>query len=57
MLNKEIQYKRIESQLESKNGDYIKVANGDILQGSYVSSKTRGLALIESLNLMDLSLL
>lgn len=39
--------------LENENGDYIKIANGDILQGSYVSSKTYGLALIESLNLMD----
>lgn len=41
------------SELESNKGDYIKIANGDILQGSYVSSKTRGLALIESLNLME----
>ena len=39
--------------LEDKNGDYIKIANGDILQGSYVSSKTYGYALIESLNVMD----
>ncbi len=40
-------------ELESKNGSYIKIANGDILQGSYISSKTYGYALIESLNLMD----
>ena len=39
--------------LENKNGDYIKIANGDILQGSYISSKTYGYALIESLNVMD----
>ena len=39
--------------LESKNGDYIKVANGDILQGSYLSSKTYGYAMIEALNLRD----
>ena len=39
--------------LEDKNGDYIKIANGDILQGAYVSSKTFGYQLIESLNLMD----
>jgi 2',3'-cyclic-nucleotide 2'-phosphodiesterase (5'-nucleotidase family) len=39
--------------LEEQYGDYIKIANGDILQGSYVSSKTYGRALIESLNLMD----
>lgn len=40
-------------ELEAKNGDYIKLANGDILQGSYVSSKNYGYQLIESLNEMD----
>lgn len=40
-------------QLEDKNGRYIKVANGDILQGSYISSKNYGYQLIESLNEMD----
>ena len=39
--------------LEGKNGDYIKVANGDMLQGSYLASKTYGYAIIEALNLMD----
>ena len=39
--------------LEEKNGDYIKVANGDMLQGSYLSSKTYGYAIIEALNLME----
>ena len=39
--------------LEGKNGDYIKVANGDMLQGSYLSSKTYGYAIIEALNLME----
>lgn len=39
--------------LEAKNGDYIKVANGDMLQGSYLASKTYGYAIIEALNLME----
>lgn len=39
--------------LENSNGEYIKIANGDILQGSYLSSKTYGYALIEALNEMD----
>lgn len=39
--------------LTSINGDYIKIANGDILQGSYVSTKTYGRQMIESLNVMD----
>ena len=39
--------------LESTNGDYIKIANGDIFQGSYVSSTLYGLPLLESLNRMD----
>ena len=39
--------------LEGKNGDYIKIATGDMLQGSYTSSKTYGLTIIETLNEMD----
>ena len=39
--------------LETEKGDYIKIANGDILQGSYVSSTLYGLPLIEALNAMD----
>ena len=39
--------------LELNNGEYIKIANGDILQGSYVSTKTYGYQMIESLNVMD----
>ena len=39
--------------LEGKNGDYIKVANGDMLQGSYLASKTYGYAIIEAINLME----
>ena len=39
--------------LEAQNGRYIKIANGDMLQGSYTSSKTYGLTMIEALNEMD----
>ena len=39
--------------LEDKNGDYIKIANGDIFQGSYVSSSLYGLPLVKALNEMD----
>ena len=38
---------------ERENGDYIKIANGDILQGSYLSSMYYGLPMIEALNEMD----
>lgn len=40
--------------LEGANGEYIKVANGDIFQGSYVSNKHHGLPLIEALNEMEI---
>lgn len=39
--------------LTSKNGDYILIHNGDAFQGSYVSSTTYGLPLIEALNKMN----
>lgn len=38
--------------LEKKN-DYIKIANGDIFQGTYVSNSTEGLIMIDALNLLD----
>ena len=40
-------------QLEDKNGDIIKIANGDIFQGSYESNTLRGRVLVESLNVLD----
>ena len=39
--------------LENTNGDYIKVVNGDALQGSYVSSTQYGRPIIDALNEMD----
>lgn len=39
--------------LSSQNGDYIKIANGDIFQGSYVSSILYGLPFIDALNAME----
>ena len=39
--------------LENANGDYIKIANGDLLQGSYVSNSLRGRPMIDALNEMD----
>ncbi|MFA5220220.1 MAG: InlB B-repeat-containing protein [Bacilli bacterium] len=41
------------SDLESQNGDYIKIANGDIFQGSYVSNINKGLPLIDALNKLN----
>lgn len=38
--------------LEKTNGEYIKVLNGDALQGSYVSSTQYGRPIIEALNVM-----
>ncbi len=38
--------------ITASNGNYIKIANGDILQGSYISSTLRGLPMIEALNEM-----
>ena len=39
--------------LEIQNGDYIKIANGDIFQGSYTSGIYYGYPLVEALDLMD----
>ena len=39
--------------LEAKEGDLIKIANGDIFQGSYVSNVLYGRPLIEGLNKLD----
>ncbi len=39
--------------LTEENGDYIKIANGDIFQGSYVSSILYGLPFIDALNQMN----
>lgn len=39
--------------LTEKNGDYVKIANGDIFQGSYASSILYGLPLVDALNQMN----
>ena len=39
--------------LESANGEYIKLANGDIFQGTYISSTLKGLPLVDALNVID----
>ena len=39
--------------LEEQNGEYIKVLNGDGLQGSYVSSTQYGRPIIDALNVME----
>ena len=39
--------------LEASNGSYIKVANGDIFQGTYVSNIYRGRPLVEALNALE----
>ncbi|MDD4000709.1 MAG: 5'-nucleotidase C-terminal domain-containing protein, partial [Bacilli bacterium] len=39
--------------LEKQYGNHIKIANGDIFQGSYVSNVNYGLPLLEALNLME----
>lgn len=36
-----------------KDGEYIKVANGDIFQGGYASNVTRGRIFVDALNAMD----
>lgn len=36
-----------------KNNEYIKVANGDMFQGSYVSNVLYGLPILDALNAMD----
>ncbi len=41
------------NELENANGDSIKIANGDIFQGTYVSSILYGLPMIDALNEMD----
>jgi len=40
-------------ELTGLNGDYIKIANGDIFQGSYVSNVLYGRPLIDALNKME----
>ena len=39
--------------LTEQNGEYIKIHNGDALQGTYISGQMYGLPIIESLNIMD----
>lgn len=39
--------------LEETKGDYIKICAGDLMQGSYISSITRGKIMIECLNALD----
>ena len=39
--------------LERLEGEYLKIANGDIFQGTYVSNIQRGLPLIDVLNYMN----
>lgn len=41
------------NELESANGQYIKIHNGDAFQGSYVVGAKYGLPLLEALNVMD----
>ena len=41
------------NELESSNGQYIKIQNGDAFQGSYVAGVNYGLPLVEALNVMD----
>ena len=41
------------NELESNNKDYIKIANGDIFQGTYISATLYGKPLVDSLNQMD----
>lgn len=38
--------------LESNNGEYVFIHNGDAFQGSYVSGETYGLVILEALNKM-----
>lgn len=40
--------------LTDKNGDYIKVQNGDAFQGSFISGELFGLPLVEAFNVMEL---
>ena len=45
---------KIAAGINALSGDYaIKIANGDIFQGTYVSSTQYGLPMLESLNAMD----
>jgi len=37
----------------NKNGEYIKIANGDVFQGSYVSNILSGKPLVDALNVME----
>ncbi len=44
----------IASGINANSGDYnIKIANGDLLQGTYVSSSQRGLPMLDALNAMQ----
>lgn len=40
-------------ELENKKGDIIKIGNGDLFQGSYISNIFYGLPIIEGMNLME----
>ena len=37
----------------SSNGDVVKIANGDMFQGTYVSSTLKGLPMLDALNALD----
>lgn len=41
------------NELTKNGGDYIKIANGDIFQGSYVSNTLYGLPMVEALNTLE----
>lgn len=41
------------NELMLQNGDYVKIANGDLFQGSYVSSILYGRPMLDALNLMN----
>ena len=41
------------NELESNNKDYIKIANGDIFQGTYISATLYGKPLVDALNAID----
>lgn len=41
------------NELEKKHGEIIKIGNGDLFQGSYISNIFYGLPIIEGMNLME----
>ncbi len=41
------------SDLTQENGEYIKIANGDMFQGSYIVSSLRGLPMVDVLNELE----